>query len=478
MTEEKTSRRVAVVGGGITGLAAAHRIVELAPRTEVVLLEADSRIGGVLETVRQNGFSFERSADNFITNVPWAIDLCRRLGIEDQLLQTNNKFRQAFVVHRGRLCKIPEGFLIMAPSRIWPVLTTPILSPLGKLRLAGEYFVRPRRDDEDESLASFAKRRLGREAYERIVQPLVGGIYTADPEKLSVRATMPRFRDMERQHGSMIRAMWKKPADRPKKDQSSSGARYSMFVTPRHGLSSMVEAIAARLPGNTIRTQSPVEAITRPSDGRNGRWNVAISGPSPTQLEVDAVIIATPSHVGAKLLADVDQELARWLDTIQHSSCAVVSLGFRREQIGHPMDGFGFVVPLVENRQILSGSFSSVKYAGRAPDGCELIRVFVGGACQSDLVDLADAALIETVTRELADLMSIQGPPIFQHIDRWRSVMPQYHLGHQELVERIERRTAEIAGLELAGNAFHGVGIPNCIQSGEQAAERALDKQK
>ena len=216
-------KRVAVVGGGISGLSAAHRLHELAPELQVLLFEAAPRLGGVLETVRQDGFLIERGADNFITNVPWGIDLCRRLGLADQLLQTNHQHRHAFVVHRGRLRRIPEGFVIMAPSRIWPVVTTPILSPWGKLRMAWEYFVPKRQEEGDESLAAFVTRRFGRETYERLVQPLIGGIYTGDPEKLSVRATMPRFQDMERDHGSLIRAVWKQAAKQRSQMQGGSG---------------------------------------------------------------------------------------------------------------------------------------------------------------------------------------------------------------------------------------------------------------
>ena len=464
-----------MIGGGITGLAAAHRLVELEPALDVMLFEAGSRLGGVLETVKSNGFSLERSADNFITNVPWAVDLCRRIGFEDQLVRTNDTHRQAFVVRKGRLHKIPEGFLIMAPSRIWPVLTTPILSWRAKLRLAWEYFVPRCKSDDDESLASFAIRRLGRETYERLVQPLVGGIYTADPEKLSVKATMPRFLDMEREHGGLIRGAWKQAAARRSQDGSSSGARYSMFMTPRDGLTSLVDALAARLPEDAVRLNSPVEQLNQKVDGG---WTLLIGGDTACCVDVDALILTTPAHRSARLLADIDSDLAAQLDRIPHTPVAIVSLGYQREQIGHPLDGFGFVVPHVENRKILSGSFSSVKYPGRAPDGCELIRVFIGGACQPELAELPDDQLRDIATSELRELLDIEGGPIFDHISRWPPIMPQYCLGHCELVEQIESRTTDLKGLHLAGNAYHGVGMPNCIHSGEQAAERIVSERR
>jgi oxygen-dependent protoporphyrinogen oxidase len=465
------ARRVAVVGGGITGLAAANRLLELAPSLNVTLFEARDRLGGVLETVKADGFSTERSADNFITNVPWGLDLCRRIGFEDQMVPTNSTHRQAFVVRRGRLRKIPEGFLIMAPSRLGPIVATPILSPWGKLRLACEYFVPPRRagDDEDESLADFAIRRLGREVYERLVQPLVGGIYTADPKRLSLAATMPRFLEMERQYGSLTRAALREAAARRNRDASSSGARYSMFVAPREGISSLIAQLAARLPDATVRCEAPVERMTRAADGQ---WVLSVGGREASTLSFDGLLVALPARQAGPLLAKVDSQLAAWLGQIPYAPCAIVSLGYRRAEIDHRLDGFGFVVPQIENRKILSVSFSSVKYPGRAPQGHELLRTFVGGACQSELVDLPDDALLDLVTTELGQLLGIRGRPVFQRIDRWPAAMPQYHLGHGQLVEKIERYTETLPGLALAGNAYHGVGMPHCIHSGEQAAEQ------
>jgi len=466
-------RRVAVVGGGITGLAAAHRLHELDPSVELVLLERRSRLGGVLETVETQGFRLERSADNFITNVPWAIDLCRRVGLEDRLLRTNDVYRKAFVVHGGRLEQIPEGFLIMAPTRMGPMLTTPILSWVGKLRLACEAFIPGRTDGDDESLADFATRRLGRETYERLVQPLVGGIYTADPTRLSVQAALPRFCDMERAHGSLARAMWRQAAGRKRGAGSTSGARYSLFVTPRDGLSSLVEAVARRLPPSTVRLEATVDAL-RPTE--TGGWSIAVAGDQPGPLTVDAVIVAAPAHAASRLFDEVDPELGRLLQQIPHARCSIVTLGFRRQQIGHLLDGFGFVVPLVEKRRILSASFTSVKYADRAPAGHEIIRTFVGGACQESLAELPDDRLLELVREELGQLLSIEGKPVLEHISRWPPVMPQYCVGHGSLVQRIEQRAARFTGLALAGNAYHGVGIPNCIHSGQQAAERVFGR--
>lgn len=471
MTNQSTKpRRVAVVGGGITGLAAAHRLRELDPSLDVGLLEASDHVGGLLQTVRPDGYLVERTADNFITNVPWAVDLCRRIGFYDQLIPTNEQHRQAFVVRAGRLEPVPRGFLLMSPSRIWPVLTTRILSPLGKARLLAERFVPPRRENSDESVASFARRRLGREAFERLVQPLVGGIYTADPEKLSILATLPRFLETERRFGSLSRG--RATEDQPNQ-RSQSGPRYNLFMTPRDGMSSLVAAIAARLPADCIRLRTRVERIER--DGAGWKlWLTSGSHEPSSTFECDAVILALAASDSSQLLAPLDGELAAELARISSAGTAVVSAAYRRSQIGHPLGGFGFVVPAIEHRHILAGSFSSVKFPGRAPADSVLIRAFVGGACQPLYAELPDDALRDLVSAELRELLDISGQPIFLDIARWPNSMPQYHVGHCELVARIERRVETLAGLALAGNAYHGVGIPNCIHSGELAAERVL----
>ncbi|EAQ77487.1 protoporphyrinogen IX and coproporphyrinogen III oxidase [Blastopirellula marina DSM 3645] len=459
--------RIAVVGGGISGLAAAHRLRELAPTTEIVLYEAAERLGGVLETRRQDGFLAEQSADTFITNVPWGVDLCRRLGIESELLPTNDALRKAYVVCRGRLIEVPEGFLLMAPGKAWPIVQTPILSWRGKLRLAWEYFVAPRKDPSDESLKAFVVRRLGIEAYERLVQPLIGGIYTADPEKLSVAATMKQFVEMERQHGGLIRGMQQRKA---REGNADSGARYSMFVAPRGGMSALVEAIAARLPSESIRLNSPVRSVSRQEDGV---WQVATNSECETY---DGVVVAAPAPAAAVLLHSQDEPLAAELEQIEYAGCAIVLLGVDRRQIAQPIAGFGFVVPEVEQRRILAASFASYKFAGRAPDESVLIRVFVGGACHPEMNELPDEQLRQIVLEELADLIGLSGELQTFSVRRWSAQMPQYHVGHLERVERIEALAAKHAGLTLAGNAYHGVGVPTCIHCGEQAAERLLEQ--
>ncbi|MHB0957499.1 MAG: protoporphyrinogen oxidase [Pirellulaceae bacterium] len=468
-----SSRRVAVIGGGISGLATAHRLVELDPSLSITLFEQSHRMGGVLETKRHDGFLLEWGADNFITNVPWAVDLCRRIGFEDQLVETDEQHRGAFVVRSGKLRRIPQGFIIMAPSRVWPVVSTPILSPWGKLRMAAEFFIRPRKDDADESLAEFVIRRFGQETYDRLVQPLIGGIYTGDPYKLSLQSTMPRFREMEKGHGSLIRAVMSQAARQSKADRNSSGGRYSMFVAPRDGISSLIQALVDRLPSQTIQLNAGIRRLER-VDGV-GSWLLHTSDTSQPPQPFDAVVIATQAQAAAELVRPIERDLAEELSQIHHSGCCIVSLAYRRPQVAHPMDGFGFVVPAVERRKVISGSFSSVKYPGRAPEGHVLIRVFIGGALQEELLGLPDEQLVDIARSELGELLGVRGEPLFHRIARLPASMPQYYVGHRQRVAAIRQRAAAAGGLFLTGNAYQGVGIPFCIYGAEKVAERVCE---
>ena len=473
-------RRVAIIGGGISGLAAAHRLRELDPAAAVTVFEAGDRLGGVLRTDRsRDGWLIERSADMFTTREPWAIDLCRRLGIADELIETDARFRRAYVVRRGRLVPVPEGFTLMSPARIWPLVTTPLLSPLGKLRLAWEYFVAARRDDVDESLESFVVRRFGREAFERLVQPLIGGIYTADPAKLSVQATLPQFVEMERRHGSLIRGMRvqgsgfrvQETGDRGQ----GTGARYGQFVAPRDGMSQLVEAIAVRLPPESVRFNAAVDRVgpDRRAGPDSAGWRIWLRD-SQGPEDFDALILGTPGAVSSRLLREVEPQLADLVGRIPYAGCAVALIGVRCEQLALPIEGFGFVAPAIERRQIIAGSLASLKFAGRAPAGKLLLRVFVGGALQPELAELPADDIRRLVLRELGELLGLSGEPEFFEVAHWPGMMPQYHVGHLELVRQIEERAAAIGNFALAGNAYRGVGVPFCIKSGEQAAERIL----
>jgi protoporphyrinogen/coproporphyrinogen III oxidase len=459
-------KRIAVIGGGISGLAAAQALAVRAPAVETLLFEASNRLGGVLNTTRRDGFLVEAAADNFLVAPAAAVDLCRDVGLADSLIGVNQARRRAFVVHCGRLQPIPMGFQIMAPSRLLPLITSPVLSVRGKLRAGLEYLIPAAQQEADESLAAFVRRRFGHEVFDRLVQPLVGGIYTSDAELLSLEATMPRFRQMERRHGSLIRAAMRER--RRQRREISAATLSGLFATPREGMSSLVNAIAKRLPPRTVHVGSPVNKILPVS---NHQWRLSIGGQVPRSIEVDGVIVATPAHQAARALANVDPLLGSTLAQLQYSSCAVISLGYRRDQIKHPLDGLGFVVPLVENRTILACSFSSIKYQGRAPSGSVLLRVFVGGACQSGLLRLSNNELVQLGKREVTDLLAITGEPVLQELTRQHQAMPQYHVGHRQWVATLYSRLSRFKALALAGSSYEGVGIPACVQSGQAAAD-------
>lgn len=456
-------RRVVVVGGGIAGLAAAHRLVEHAQAgaaLDVVLLEAAAQLGGSVGTERSGGFVLERGADSMITDKPWGLALCERIGFADRLVGTRPGERRTYVVHDGRLHALPEGFLLMAPTSPWPVATSPLFSLGGKLRMALDLVLPRRSGGGDESLAAFVRRRLGEEALARVADPLAGGIYTADPERLSLAATMPRFPEIERTHRSVIlglRATARVP-------RGSAGARYGLFVAPADGMGALVEAVVRRLPEGVVRLGAAVESLAR----AGARWQVTAGGQT---LDAEAVVLATPAFAAAPLLAPLDATLARDLHAIEYASSATVTLGFRADGVAARLVGFGFVVPFAERRALLACTFASRKYPGRAPPGHELLRAFVGGARRPDLVELEDDTLVATVRAELRALLGITADPVLVRIDRYRRGMPQYAVGHLDRVAAIEQRVTALPGLALAGAAYRGVGIPDCVRSGEAAAD-------
>ncbi len=465
---------MAVIGGGITGLSAAHRLLELQdqlPRpVEITLFESGERLGGVMGTLEIDGYRVETGADSFITDKPWAVDLVERLGLADRLISTDARFRRSLVLFRGQPTPVPEGFMLLAPAKIGPVLKSPLLSVWGKLRLGCEYFLPRRNADEDESLSHFVRRRLGREVLERIVQPLVGGIYTSDPEKLSLRATMPRFLEMEANHRSLIRASRAAAAEKRSDAASGSGARYGLFATLKLGISELIDALTASVARCRIRTQTRVARIVAAQASQTAKLEMEAAGTET----FDAVIAALPAFRVADLVSSTSPQLAAELNSIEYASSAVVVTGHQLADISHPLDAFGLVIPAVENRKILAVSFTSRKFPDRAPEGCAQLRTFVGGAMQPELLELDDQDLLALVRRELSEVLGVGGAPQFSRITRYERAMPQYHVGHLQRVARIEAAAAEIPTLEVAGNAYHGVGIPDCVHSGEQAAERVI----
>jgi len=460
------SKKIIVIGGGITGLSAAHRIIEIQKENnldiELLLIEQSGNLGGAISTIEKSGYLIEEGPDMFFTKRPWALSLSKRLGLDKELIETNEKKRGTFVLWGKKLVPVPEGFLMLAPSKILPFLKTPLFSWQGKLRMLMDLFI-SKKEASDESLASFVRRRFGNEALERIAQPMIGGVYTADPEKLSLRATMPQFIELEEKYGSVIKGM----SYNRKENEGDTGARYSQFLSFKNGMGTLTDAIENKLSKGTASLNEAVTAIVHMDNG----WNVLTE---KRTIDASGVIITTPSYHAASLIQNIDPSLQSDLLSIEYASSAVIILAYKREDISHDLNGFGFVVPEVEKSDLIACSFSSVKFEGRAPEGHVLLRAFVGGALNPGICDLEDAIMIKKVEKELSQILGISSSTEFTIIKRYPNAMPQYHVGHMELIERIKEKINRHQGLEIAGNAYSGVGIPDCVHSGEQAAEAIL----
>lgn len=474
-------QHVVVIGGGMAGLAAAEALLPDAHEGPVkgarliTLVEPSERFGGVVLTERRDGWLIERSADSFLAARPEAVGLVERLGLAGELIGVDPRVRRALVLHQGRTQPVPAGFRLLAPGRLRSILTTPLLSPLGRLRLIGERFVRSRKATaQDESLQHFAVRRLGREAFEALVQPLAAGIWTADPARLSMAAACPEFFAMELKHGSL----WAGEQMRARNatgETHAAGARYSQFLTLASGMETMPRRLADHLAARGVQfIQDTAAELSQLPDQR---WRVSLRGTTsneaacaPAVIEADAVIMAVPSATAAALLRRCDAALAGELAAIEYAGSAIVSLGFARDDVAHPLDAAGLVVPRREGRRMLAASFSSQKFPGRAPAGSVLIRTFVGGALDPATAALEDERLVPLVLAELREILGVRGSPQIVQVNRWLGAMPQYTVGHADRVATIRRLIAGHRGLALAGAAYEGVGIPQVIASGQAAA--------
>ena len=488
--------RIAIVGGGMAGLGAA-RVLEDARAADAAvdwhLYEDESRFGGKVHTVRRDGFVIEGGPDSAIIEKHWPITMARRLGLGDRFEDSNEGIRKSFVYARGRLHELPEGIILMVPTRMVPFALSSLMSWPGKARM-GMDLVLPRggaaRDagaDGDESLGDFVRRRLGKEALARIAEPIVAGIHAGDPEQMSVRATFPMFLEMERTHRSLILAMIKRRKARQKAAagggpggaQRPEGGPRSYFYSFKGGLQELSDAIVASLPperlhgGAAVKVVAPCGAGCGTSGAGSGAYALQLADGG--RVVVDAVVLATPAWASGDLLRTVAPLPAAGLSSIEYVSTATASLAFRRDQVAHDLTGFGFVVPRAENRPVMATTWSSSKFPGRAPEGHVLLRSFLGRAGIETAAQLDDEEMAKVVRAELREVMGIAAEPELVEIFRWPRGMPQYRVGHVDLVARIEAGVAKVPGIELAGGAYHGIGIGDCLREGAAAAERALE---
>ncbi|WP_149497672.1 protoporphyrinogen oxidase [Roseiconus lacunae] len=486
-------QRIAIIGGGLSGLTTAFYLRQQNPDCIVELFEASSRLGGVIgtETVQTDAgrFVIDLGADMFATDPSAAMQLCVDLGIQDQLLIPDAKRAGAMVVHRGRVVPIPEGFVLMRATKPWQILTTPILSPTAKLRFLTERFQSPQAElaadsNHDLSVGDFVRHRLGQETLDRLVEPLVAGIYTADIEKLSLKATMAPIVSMVQKHGSLAKATLSRRRENvDSTERNSAGARYQRFRGLPNGMGQLIGTLAERIGSEVIQLNADVNRLR--FDGR--QWSVAVNRSHGAEQVFDQVVIATPAAIAAKLFDSIDltrpgsvdaaninaacQTAARGMASIESASAAIVVLCLAKSQVRRLPDKFGIVVPSAEQRHALAISFASHKYPSRCPQDHVIARVFFGGALQATDLERSDDDLIELAKRELGELIGLEGVPTIAKVVRWNNAMPQYHVGHLNRADQIESAVEQIPNLQLATNALRGVGIAPLIARAKAIAD-------
>lgn len=460
--------RIAIVGGGISGLAAAYTLEEsrrAGTPVEYVLYESSPRLGGVLRTEYIAGCVVEAGPDSFVTEKPWAADLCRSLGLGDQLIGSNDPDRKTYILTSGRLVEMPDGLMFLVPTKVLPTGLSPLFSWKTKLRMTQELFHPPRAVEHDESVADFVERHYGSEMVDRLADPLLSGVYGGEAASLSVRAVLPRFAEMEKTHGSLGRAML---AARKKSKSRAKQASPPLFTSLRKGMQHLAESVVAQLAPSSLLTNAPVKAI----QPENGGWIVS-AGLKTDQF--DGVIVALPGPASGELLRMASPELAAELAGIPYSSSITVGLGYDHEVRQSLPPGFGFLVPRSEGKRLLAATFVHNKFPHRAPEDRALLRCFFASANAENVWHLSDDQIVGIVRNELQQILGLRAEPIFARVYKWKSAMAQYGVGHLERLERIEHLRQQMPGLTLAGNAYRGIGVPDCVRSGRDAAE-ALTK--
>jgi oxygen-dependent protoporphyrinogen oxidase len=450
---------VAIVGGGMAGLAAAFELQRRG--LSFLLLEARDRWGGVVRTVRAEGFLLEGGPDAFIAQKPDGLALCRELGLEGRLVGSNTETRTVFLLRKGRLVPMPEGLALGVPTRLGPMARSPLLSWPGKARMGLDLVLPRRRATGDESVADFFRRRLGREALARLADPLLGAIHGGDPERMSVRAVLPRMAEMEQRHRSLVLGL-----QRAQPPRSAAAAVAPAFYSLTGGLVEMVEALVSRLPPASLRSGTAVQSVRVSADS-------AVLATAAGDARARAVLLAVPPPVAAELVAPLDGEAGRLLSGIPLSSSATVHLAYRREDVGHPLDGHGLLVPRDEGLRCVACGFASTKFPGRAPAGHVLLRGAVGGVRDPQAAQLEESALVDLVHGEMAGPLGLRARPVLARAFRWPHATPQMEVGHLERIARLEQRLAALPRVFVTGAGIRGVGLPDVIGDGRRAAAHA-----
>jgi oxygen-dependent protoporphyrinogen oxidase len=463
-------KRIAIVGGGISGLSAAFALEEHRRKgvaVEYVLYESSPRLGGVLRTEQIDGCIVEAGPDSFITEKPWATELCRALGLGDQLIGSNDADRKTYILVGGKLVEMPDGLMFMVPTKILPTGASPLFSWKTKVRMAQEMFHPPRAANCDESVASFVERHYGAEMVDRLADPLLSGVYGGEAANLSVRAVLPRFAEMERTHGSLGRAMLDA---RKKMAHAASKAPPPLFTSLKNGMQQLTETVVAQLTPSSLLTNAPVEAIQCEGDS----WIISAGFKSD---EFDAVILAVPAYSAANMLRMCGRELSAEVASIEYSSSITVGLGYDRGVRQSLAPGFGFLVPRSEGKRLLAATFVHNKFPHRAPEDRALLRCFFAGKNAANVWELPDEEIINVVRNDLQQILGLTAEPLFGRVYKWESAMAQYTVGHLDRLERIDRLCQQLPGLALAGNAYRGIGVPDCVRSGQEAVKQLLSQE-
>lgn len=461
--------RIAIVGGGISGLAAAFELEQKrrdGADIEYVLYESSPRLGGVLRTDYIDGCVVEAGPDSFVTEKPWAADFCRALGLGDQLIGSNDADRKTYILTRGRLVEMPDGLMFLVPTKILPTGLSPLFSWKTKMRMTQELFHPPRAVEHDESVSDFVTRHYGPEMVDRLADPLLSGVYGGEAANLSVRAVLPRFAEMERTHGSLGKAML---AARKKIHSASRGSAPPLFTSLKNGMQHMAEIAVSKLTPAALLTNTPVQAIQPQPEA--GGWLVSAGLKSD---HFDAVVVALPASAAANVLRIASPELSSELAAIQYTSSITVGLGYDHEVRRSLPPGFGFLVPRSEGRRLLAATFVHNKFPHRAPDDRALLRCFFAGHNAEGVWALSDDEIVVVVRNELQQILGLRAEPLFARVHKWKSAMAQYGVGHLDRLERIEKLRQRMAGLALAGNAYRGIGVPDCVRSGREAAAKLV----
>jgi protoporphyrinogen/coproporphyrinogen III oxidase len=457
-------KRIAIIGGGIAGLTAAFYL-EKARRAgadmQWALFEKSDRLGGVIRTERRDGFVIEAGPDSFLSAKSDASQLCHELGIGDQLISSNDATRKTYILVKGKLVPIPQGLEFMVPTRVWPMATTPLFSLKTKFRMASELFSATRKDAGDESVCDFVRRHFGQEMVDRVAEPLLAGVYGGNAERLSVRAVLPRFAEMERQHGSLVRATLRaKALARP-------GAKpQPLFTSLKNGMQQMVEALAAALPQASIRLRQQNIALRQMNDD----WQIESGG---VNEKFQAVLLAVPAPAAAALLRQFHPSLIEGLARIEYTSTAAVALAYDHAELP---PGHGFLVPRSEGRKLMACTFVHKKFVHRAPGDTMLLRCFFSSSRMPDLLTHSDEALQLFARQELREILEIRAEPRFVQTFRWDRAMAQYETGHLDRVAAMEKIIAAMPGFHIIGNSFHGIGVPDCMKSARLAVEQITSR--